>query len=323
MNTTFALIIGIIIGYVGQWIVDFFLLRRKTRRLESELAEMRQEKEILEQALYRQETIPEEVPVEEQFSSSDEMIELEAEPVDVEAVSEAESLESLSEEVTEEIGDEGSRAVDVAAEVLLEDEQEAEAEEPPDQLESGSIFIPIEESEDETEAVEVIQPTPTEDAEWFFEEESQVDQDETRTTDLEGAKFKQDIEFIEGIGPAFGARLREIGIETPQDFLEQGATARGRDEISEQTGIPRALILSWVNQVDLYRIKGIGSEYAELLQAAGVNTVLELANRNPDNLHKRISELNAEFQRVRQLPSSGQVNDWIEQAKSLPRIVSY
>ena len=97
----------------------------------------------------------------------------------------------------------------------------------------------------------------------------------------------------------------------------------GRKELAEGTGISEHLILKWVNHVDLYRIKGIGSEYADLLEASGVDTVVELAQRNPENLFEKMSEVNAEKALVRKLPTASQVADWVAQAKGLPRVVSY
>ncbi|MDZ7372583.1 MAG: DUF4332 domain-containing protein [candidate division KSB1 bacterium] len=128
---------------------------------------------------------------------------------------------------------------------------------------------------------------------------------------------------VEGIGATYAAKLKEIGIHTTEQLLEKGATPAGRNEIAQQTGISGTLILKWVNHVDLFRIKGIGSEYADLLEAAGVDTVPELARRNPQNLHQALVETNEKRKLVRQLPTLKQVEDWVEQAKKLPRIVQY
>ncbi len=161
------------------------------------------------------------------------------------------------------------------------------------------------------------------DPEWVLEDIEGDGSSEQEAPMMAGAKARQDIEFIEGIGTTYGSRLREIGIVNPQALLERGATRKGRSEIAEQTAIPESLILKWVNQVDLFRVKGIGSEYAEILEVAGVDTVLELAQRNPENLYNKLNQINSEHQRVRQLPGINQVEDWIKQAKELPRILSY
>jgi predicted flap endonuclease-1-like 5' DNA nuclease len=128
---------------------------------------------------------------------------------------------------------------------------------------------------------------------------------------------------IEGIGPAFMVKLKEVGLSTQEKFLEYGATPKGRKELIEKTGISDKLILKWVNHCDLARIKGIGGEYAELLEAAGVDTVPELANRKPENLMAKMTEVNAAKKLVRQLPTLKKVEDWVAQAKVLPRIVNY
>ena len=137
------------------------------------------------------------------------------------------------------------------------------------------------------------------------------------------AKFKYNLEYIEGIGPVYAAKLNEIGIANPLDLLEKGAFPKGRQEIAEAAGISPTLVLKWVNHVDLFRIKGVGSEYADLLEMAGVDTVVELATRNPANLFAKLESANEEKKLVRKLPVLAQVQDWVEQAKSLPRKINY
>jgi predicted flap endonuclease-1-like 5' DNA nuclease len=128
---------------------------------------------------------------------------------------------------------------------------------------------------------------------------------------------------VEGIGQVYAAKLQEAGITTTQALLEIGATPQGRKEIAEKTGISGTLILQWVNHVDLFRIRGVGEEYSDLLEAAGVDTVPELAQRNPENLHQKLTTVNQEKKLVRQLPNQAQVSNWIEQAKRLPRVITY
>lgn len=132
-----------------------------------------------------------------------------------------------------------------------------------------------------------------------------------------------DIVDIEGIGPVYAEKLRGARVGTIETLLEAGATPKGRDALVTKTGISAALILRWVNHADLYRIKGIGSEWSELLEAAGVDTVVELAQRNAANLATKMAEVNAEKKLVRLVPSEKQVADWVQQAKNLPRKVSY
>jgi predicted flap endonuclease-1-like 5' DNA nuclease len=106
-------------------------------------------------------------------------------------------------------------------------------------------------------------------------------------------------------------------------LLEKGATKKGRSELAEQSGITEKLILKWTNHADLARVKGVGGEYAELLEAAGVDTVPELAQRKPENLLAKMTEVNEEKKLVRRLPTVAQVEGWVEQAKALPRVITH
>ena len=128
---------------------------------------------------------------------------------------------------------------------------------------------------------------------------------------------------VEGIGEVYAQKLQEAGIMTTDALLEQGATPKGREKIAEKTGISGKLILEWANHADLFRIKGVGEEYADLLEAAGVDTVPELAQRNPENLYRKLLKVNEKKERVRQVPSQTQVQGWVEQAQSLPRVITY
>jgi len=128
---------------------------------------------------------------------------------------------------------------------------------------------------------------------------------------------------IEGIGPVYAEKLKAIGINTVEGLLKAGATPKGREDIAEQTGITKTLILEWVNHADLYRIKGVGEEYSDLLEEAGVDTVVELATRNPENLYAKIIEVNDAKKLVRRPPSQSMVADWILQAKGMDRAVFY
>ena len=128
---------------------------------------------------------------------------------------------------------------------------------------------------------------------------------------------------IEGIGPANAEKLARAGIRGVSQLLKKGATANGRQKIAKVAGVSPAQVLSWVNMADLFRIKGVKSQYAEILHAAGVDTVVELAARNPVNLHRAIIETNRQKKLVRQLPSAGMVESWVMQAKEMPRMVSH
>ncbi|MBN1919876.1 MAG: DUF4332 domain-containing protein [Anaerolineae bacterium] len=128
---------------------------------------------------------------------------------------------------------------------------------------------------------------------------------------------------IEGIGEAYAEKLKAAGVTTTQVLLEMGSTPKGRKDLAEATGLSPKLILEWVNRVDLFRIKGVGEEYSDLLEFAGVDTVPELAQRKPENLYAKILEVNAERKLVRRPPTLAQVATWVEQAKELPRVVTY
>ena len=128
---------------------------------------------------------------------------------------------------------------------------------------------------------------------------------------------------IEGIGPVYAKKLGEIGIKTTDELLKAGAAVKTREELAEKTGIDKKLILEWVNLADLFRIKGIGSEYSDLLEEAGVDTVAELAKRVPENLHAKILEVNENKNLVNRPPPMSAVKDWVEQAKKLGRVVEY
>jgi predicted flap endonuclease-1-like 5' DNA nuclease len=128
---------------------------------------------------------------------------------------------------------------------------------------------------------------------------------------------------VEGIGETYAAKLQACGIASQERLLEAGASAKGRKSLSDESGISSKLISKWVNQADLARIKGVGGEYAELLECAGVDTVPELATRNAANLHSKMTEINEEKKLVRSLPSLSSVEKWIAQAKELPRVITY
>ena len=128
---------------------------------------------------------------------------------------------------------------------------------------------------------------------------------------------------IEGVGEHYADKLKAIGIASTDALLEKGCTAKGRVEISEKSAIGAKLILRWVNHSDLFRIKGVAGQYAELLETAGVDTVVELSKCKPDNLYETLAKCNVEKKVVRALPSQDKVIRWVAQAKALPRKVQY
>ena len=128
---------------------------------------------------------------------------------------------------------------------------------------------------------------------------------------------------IEGIGPTYAEMLNNNDIKTTADLLEAGGTPASRENIAKDTGISKTLILEWVNLADLFRIRGVGEEYSDLLEEAGVDTVPELARRNPGNLHAKLMEINEEKELVRRTPSLDAVTNWVNEAKNLPRKIEY
>lgn len=128
---------------------------------------------------------------------------------------------------------------------------------------------------------------------------------------------------IEGIGEVYANKLAQVGVKTVMALLEKGSTPKGRKDLAEKSGLSETQILKWVNQADLFRIKGIGEDYSDLLEAAGVDTVMELAQRNSENLLEKLTSVNAEKKLVCRLPTLKMVSTWVEMAKCLPRKVNY
>ena len=128
---------------------------------------------------------------------------------------------------------------------------------------------------------------------------------------------------IEGIGPVYGAKLSQVGINTTEKLLIVAAKRKDRRELAEQTGISEKIILEWINRADLMRINGVGEEYSDLLEAAGVDTVKELRTRNAENLYQALITTNSSKKLVRRIPSLSKVRHWIEIATSLEPVVTH
>lgn len=131
------------------------------------------------------------------------------------------------------------------------------------------------------------------------------------------------VQDVEGIGPSYGEKLEAAGIKDTDSLLNACKTPADRRALAEKTGISEKQILKWANMVDLYRVKGIGSEYSELLEASGVDTVPELAQRNAANLAAKMAEVNEAKKLTRTVPSESVVAGWIEHAKTLDRVLQY
>jgi hypothetical protein len=211
--------------------------------------------------------------------------------------------------VTDEGGGLGAAPAIVAAGVAAAAMREGEAEPPPEaaSLEAGGEAAAIEAAlpNDETLA------KPARSVAWAYDEGT------ANVTKAAGAVK------VEGIGQVYAGKLKEMGITTTAALLRAGATPKGRKELAEQSGISPKQILKWVNRVDLARIKGISEQYADLLEAAGVDTVPELAQRNAESLLQKLVETNEAKRLVRRLPTLGMVSNWIAQAKELPRVIVY
>ncbi|MGH6914446.1 MAG: DUF4332 domain-containing protein [Geminicoccales bacterium] len=134
--------------------------------------------------------------------------------------------------------------------------------------------------------------------------------------------MKYRIEEIEGIGPVVGAKLQAVGIVDTDKLLERCGAKKGRSEVAKETGLEESRLLKWANMADLMRISGIGEEFSELLEAAGVDTVKELQHRNAATLAAKMAEVNAAKKLIRVVPAASQVEKWVEQAKTLTPKVS-
>ena len=131
------------------------------------------------------------------------------------------------------------------------------------------------------------------------------------------------INDIEGIGPKFTKMLKKVGVTQTKHLLNRGASKKGRKDLANESGLKDTQILKWANMADLMRIRGVGEEYSELLEAAGVDTVKELRNRNPENLREAMVTKNAKKKLVRQMPGPKQVKSWVAHAKKLKPTITY
>ena len=131
------------------------------------------------------------------------------------------------------------------------------------------------------------------------------------------------IDEIEGIGPAYAAKLKDAGIDTTDDFLQLCCDAKGREATAKSTGISEKLILSWANMADLMRVNGVGRQYAEVLHAAGVDTIKELRTRNAENLAAAMKQVNDVKNLANACPSAAVVQDWIDKAKAMDPLITH
>ncbi len=128
---------------------------------------------------------------------------------------------------------------------------------------------------------------------------------------------------IEGVGESYARKLEEAGVKTTDDLLKKAATPKGREKLAEETGISPKLILKWANHADLFRVKGVAGQFAELLEAAGVDTVKEFRHRVAANLQPKLVEINDKKNLCNRVPSVSELERMIEQAKELEPILTY
>ena len=137
------------------------------------------------------------------------------------------------------------------------------------------------------------------------------------------SEVDMNVEEIEGVGTTYGKRLTAAGIGTVEALLEKGGRRLSREKLAGATGISEKLILHWVNHVDLMRIQGVGPEYSDLLEASGVDSCLELSQRLPSSLLKKMQEVNMARKLVSRLPTEPEVVQWVAAAKSMPKVVEH
>jgi predicted flap endonuclease-1-like 5' DNA nuclease len=218
-------------------------------------------------------------------------------------ITEAEAIPAIAEEA----GGPGAAAALAAAGLAVAATREGEAEPQPEPATIEEAVAAVEAPVPETAAP----AEPAHPVAWAY------DKGTANVTKAAGAVK------VEGIGQVYAGKLKEMGITTTAALLRAGATPKGRKELAEKSGISPKQILKWVNRVDLSRIKGISEQYADLLEAAGVDTVPELAQRNAESLLQKLVETNEAKRLVRRLPTLGMVSNWIAQAKELPRVIVY
>lgn len=128
---------------------------------------------------------------------------------------------------------------------------------------------------------------------------------------------------IEGIGDAYAQKLESVGVKTTENLLERAASKKGREALAEETGISEKLILKWANHADLFRIKGVAGQFAELLEAAGVDTVKEFRHRVAANLHPKLIEINDQKNLCNRVPAVSELERMIAQAKEIEPTITY
>ena len=211
---------------------------------------------------------------------------------------------------------------------LRREEKELASRAAPD-IDPDAVEAPVEEAVAEVEAAPVVAAAIVESEEASAEDAAVEPAEEPAPPAAEEPAAEDPeldhhaLQFVEGIGPTYAEKLAAIGVVSTETLLERGATPKGRSDVADESGISGKLILTWVNHADLMRVKGVGSQFADLLEEAGVDTIPDLARRNAANLYEKIVAVNEEKKLVRHTPPQEHVEDWVAMAKELPRIIEY
>lgn len=260
MNTFVAVILGIIIGFLAEWVFDWFYWRKKVRELESRIAELEAEGTPEEELASEDDSEIAVTDEQDQTDTPDFLLEDETE----QAEEDADTLD----------GEENLAAIGVAA-AVIDGEQDTADEE----VEEPMLVSPV------------------------------VDDKSVSEDDV--------------FQPEYTKRLEAAGVDSPEELLERGSTAKGRAELAEETGLSSAELMELVNHAELYEIDGMSPEYANLLSAAGVGTAVDLASQDPKKLYGELQQANSDDKQVDQMPSEEDVQNWVQQAKSLPNVSTY
>ena len=231
---------------------------------------------------------------------------------------------AAKDDAPEEAADEVSEAVEDAADKAAGTADEmADAEEDAGDAEAAKAAAAV------AATAAVVSDADEEDAE-AEEAAEEADEADTRSAviDIEPEVDNKKVAAalvaaVRSLDPADAAKLAEAGVVQPGSLLERGASRQGRAAIAKETGVDESTVLKWINDLDLARVKGVGVAYSDLLETAGVDTVVELAQRNAANLYKKLVEVNESQELVKDLPSEEEVADWVAQAKELPRVITY
>jgi len=281
MNTAVAIVIGIIIGFLLEWVVDYFYWRRKSLDLENQLSNMQMD------------SMNQENQINALMEENKHLRELYGTP----------TQEVQAQDIADDMVAEGVIEVpDWVPETSTEEKLEAQAEPVPPVEDQSPESIPLPE---------------------LAESGPQEAHEEVEQLPDEMAPSTVDIGQVEGIQPADQEKLRAAGITTTGDLISRGSTAKGRGEIAAESGVRKSQIMDWVNYAEINEIKGVGGQNANLLKAAGVDTVNKLAASDPGELHEKLIATNAEENAVTEVASEEQIRSWIEQAKQLPSVVAY